>query len=275
MRSRRTTTLISSTTSSGTPPRRHPTVPVKRKKCLLILLLRPLSLFLTKEAISVGSIQQGQEETSGLFAGKRVHKQRGGLVDISEIVNRIAPKVGGASGLPWPSLLLLQPSLSLHLSFYLSVSPSVFICLSNYLSVPLFVSLGLGFSVILSVIRCLSSHLSVYLTLNLSVPQHGRPEVVEPTLQRWIGDSAAIPCTPDVQAPKAKKKSPRWVLDWWCFRSQHVNMDEQDSNSCLLLLEQLYFPQSSAGLLSECPDTMPSTNTDTEQYFFLVLLLTI
>lgn len=63
-------------------------------------------------------------------AGKRGHKQQGGLVDISEIVNRIAPK-------------------------------------------------------------------------------DGRPLVVEPTLQRWIGDSAAIPCTPEVQAPKTKKKSPR------------------------------------------------------------------
>lgn len=42
--------------------------------------------------------------------------------------------------------------------------------------------------------------------------QHGRPRVTEPTLQQWIGDSAAIPCTPEVQAPRAKKKSPRWVL---------------------------------------------------------------
>nr|XP_020475866.1 uncharacterized protein LOC109971759 isoform X2 [Monopterus albus]XP_020475867.1 uncharacterized protein LOC109971759 isoform X3 [Monopterus albus] len=40
-------------------------------------------------------------------------------------------------------------------------------------------------------------------------PKHGRPEVPEPTLQQWIGDSAAIPCTPDVQAPKPKRKSPR------------------------------------------------------------------
>uniref|UniRef100_A0A3Q3LFJ2 ETAA1 activator of ATR kinase n=1 Tax=Labrus bergylta TaxID=56723 RepID=A0A3Q3LFJ2_9LABR len=32
------------------------------------------------------------------------------------------------------------------------------------------------------------------------------PRVAEPTLQQWIGDSAAIPCTPDVQAPKPKKK---------------------------------------------------------------------
>ncbi|XP_061588966.1 ewing's tumor-associated antigen 1 [Cololabis saira] len=40
-------------------------------------------------------------------------------------------------------------------------------------------------------------------------PKHGRPLVAEPTLQQWIGDSATIPCTPDVQAPRAKKKSPR------------------------------------------------------------------
>ncbi|XP_040891334.1 ewing's tumor-associated antigen 1 isoform X2 [Toxotes jaculatrix] len=40
-------------------------------------------------------------------------------------------------------------------------------------------------------------------------PKHGRPEAAEPTLQQWIGDSATIPCTPDVQVPKPKRKSPR------------------------------------------------------------------
>ncbi|XP_070683994.1 ewing's tumor-associated antigen 1 [Pempheris klunzingeri] len=40
-------------------------------------------------------------------------------------------------------------------------------------------------------------------------PKHGRPKVSEPTLQQWIGDSANIPCTPDVQVVKPKKKSPR------------------------------------------------------------------
>ncbi|XP_028263894.1 ewing's tumor-associated antigen 1 isoform X2 [Parambassis ranga] len=40
-------------------------------------------------------------------------------------------------------------------------------------------------------------------------PKHGRPKAAEPTLQQWIRDSASIPCTPDVQAPKPKKKSPR------------------------------------------------------------------
>uniref|UniRef100_A0A8C9XUG7 ETAA1 activator of ATR kinase n=1 Tax=Sander lucioperca TaxID=283035 RepID=A0A8C9XUG7_SANLU len=39
--------------------------------------------------------------------------------------------------------------------------------------------------------------------------KHGRPTVAEPTLQQWIGDSATIPCTPDVQVPRTKKKSPR------------------------------------------------------------------
>ncbi|XP_018530246.1 ewing's tumor-associated antigen 1 isoform X2 [Lates calcarifer] len=45
--------------------------------------------------------------------------------------------------------------------------------------------------------------------VNRIAPKHGRPEVAEPTLQQWIGDSATIPCTPDVQVPKPKKKSPR------------------------------------------------------------------
>uniref|UniRef100_A0A8C6KJ91 ETAA1 activator of ATR kinase n=1 Tax=Nothobranchius furzeri TaxID=105023 RepID=A0A8C6KJ91_NOTFU len=40
---------------------------------------------------------------------------------------------------------------------------------------------------------------------------HGRPQVAEPTLQQWIGDSAAIPCTPDLQAHRPKRKSPRCV----------------------------------------------------------------
>ncbi|KAM7419913.1 hypothetical protein PAMA_016825 [Pampus argenteus] len=40
-------------------------------------------------------------------------------------------------------------------------------------------------------------------------PKHGRPTVAEPTLQQWIGDSAAIPATPDVQVPKPRKKSQR------------------------------------------------------------------
>uniref|UniRef100_A0A3Q3MIH9 ETAA1 activator of ATR kinase a n=1 Tax=Mastacembelus armatus TaxID=205130 RepID=A0A3Q3MIH9_9TELE len=45
--------------------------------------------------------------------------------------------------------------------------------------------------------------------VNRIAPKHGRPEAAEPTLQQWIGDSASIPCTPDLQAPKPKKKSPR------------------------------------------------------------------
>ncbi|XP_077462229.1 ewing's tumor-associated antigen 1 isoform X2 [Stigmatopora argus] len=41
-------------------------------------------------------------------------------------------------------------------------------------------------------------------------PKHGRPEVSEPTLQQWIGDSATIPCTPDVEPPKNRRKSQRF-----------------------------------------------------------------
>uniref|UniRef100_A0A3Q4HS70 ETAA1 activator of ATR kinase a n=1 Tax=Neolamprologus brichardi TaxID=32507 RepID=A0A3Q4HS70_NEOBR len=42
--------------------------------------------------------------------------------------------------------------------------------------------------------------------VNRIAPKHGRPEDTDPTLQQWIGDSATIPCTPDVQPPKPKKK---------------------------------------------------------------------
>ncbi|XP_029949246.1 ewing's tumor-associated antigen 1 [Salarias fasciatus] len=44
-------------------------------------------------------------------------------------------------------------------------------------------------------------------------PKHGRPAVPEPTLQQWIGDSATIPCTPDLQAPKPRKSPRRTVVD--------------------------------------------------------------
>ncbi|KAM3624170.1 uncharacterized protein V6R79_020216 [Siganus canaliculatus] len=41
--------------------------------------------------------------------------------------------------------------------------------------------------------------------VNRIAPKHGRPVAAEPTLQQWIGDSATIPCTPDVQVPKLKR----------------------------------------------------------------------
>ncbi|KAF3852674.1 hypothetical protein F7725_006029, partial [Dissostichus mawsoni] len=43
--------------------------------------------------------------------------------------------------------------------------------------------------------------------VNRIAPKHGRPKAAEPTLQQWIGDT--IPCTPDVQVPKHRRKSHR------------------------------------------------------------------
>ncbi|XP_029009905.1 ewing's tumor-associated antigen 1 isoform X2 [Betta splendens] len=71
-------------------------------------------------------------------------------------------------------------------------------------------------------------------------PKHGRPRVAEPTLQQWIGDSATIPCTPDVRVPKPRKKSPRLagVDDLLKLAKQFdLNMfhrDEEDADDVLL-----------------------------------------
>lgn len=91
-------------------------------------------------------------------SGKRGTKQRVGVVDISEIVSRIAPKV----------------RTSLVTSHAQPVN---------------------GFC-----LRCCCC---------VVIVKHGRPEAAEPTLQQWIGDG--VPCTPDVQAVKPKKKSLRWA----------------------------------------------------------------
>ncbi|XP_059184816.1 ewing's tumor-associated antigen 1 [Centropristis striata] len=77
-------------------------------------------------------------------------------------------------------------------------------------------------------------------------PKHGRPKVAEPTLQQWIGDSAAIPCTPDVQVPKPKKKSPRpngvddllklaKQFDFNMFRQDEEEVEELQQQSLELL----------------------------------------
>ncbi|KAM7009738.1 ewing's tumor-associated antigen 1 [Tautogolabrus adspersus] len=81
-------------------------------------------------------------------------------------------------------------------------------------------------------------------------PKHGRPRVAEPTLQQWIGDSAAIPCTPDVQAPKPKKKSPRpngvddllklaKQFDFNMFRRDEEEVDDPHQQSLELLSEDM------------------------------------
>ncbi|XP_053195004.1 ewing's tumor-associated antigen 1-like [Scomber japonicus] len=88
-------------------------------------------------------------------------------------------------------------------------------------------------------------------------PKHGRPKVVEPTLQQWIGDSASIPCTPDVQVPKPKKKSPRpnGVDDLLKLAKQFdFNMFRRDEEE----IESLH--QQSLELLSE--DILDYENND-------------
>uniref|UniRef100_A0A3B5A8A7 Uncharacterized LOC103375386 n=1 Tax=Stegastes partitus TaxID=144197 RepID=A0A3B5A8A7_9TELE len=59
-------------------------------------------------------------------------------------------------------------------------------------------------------------------------PKHGRPTVAEPTLQQWIGDSATIPCTPDLQPPRPRKK-PNAVEDLLKLARQFdLNLFHQD-----------------------------------------------
>uniref|UniRef100_A0A3Q0SU06 ETAA1 activator of ATR kinase a n=1 Tax=Amphilophus citrinellus TaxID=61819 RepID=A0A3Q0SU06_AMPCI len=84
-------------------------------------------------------------------------------------------------------------------------------------------------------------------------PKHGRPEDADPTLQQWIGDSATIPCTPDVRPPKPKKKSPRWVqpnavddllklakqFDFNMFRQDEEEVEDMHQQSLELLSEDV------------------------------------
>ncbi|XP_034044791.1 ewing's tumor-associated antigen 1 [Thalassophryne amazonica] len=81
-------------------------------------------------------------------------------------------------------------------------------------------------------------------------PKHGRPEVAEPTLQQWIGDSAAIPCTPDVQLPKPKKKTPRpnavddllklaKQFDFTMFQNDESDAEDLHQQSLELLSEDI------------------------------------
>nr|XP_046232097.1 ewing's tumor-associated antigen 1 [Scatophagus argus] len=96
-------------------------------------------------------------------------------------------------------------------------------------------------------------------------PKHGRPEAAEPTLQQWIGDSAAIPCTPDLQVPKPKKKSPRLngvddllkLARRFDFNLFHQDEEEEEeaeepNQQSLELLSQDIFDLDSDGQ-DECP----------------------
>nr|XP_040042787.1 ewing's tumor-associated antigen 1 isoform X1 [Gasterosteus aculeatus aculeatus] len=82
-------------------------------------------------------------------------------------------------------------------------------------------------------------------------PKYGRPTVAEPTLQQWIGDSAAIPCTPDVQVPRPKKKSPRpngvddllklaKQFDFNMFHQDEEEAEDMHQQSLELLSEDIF-----------------------------------
>ncbi|XP_056135781.1 ewing's tumor-associated antigen 1 [Lampris incognitus] len=79
-------------------------------------------------------------------------------------------------------------------------------------------------------------------------PKHGRPEVVEPTLQQWIGDSAAIPCTPDIQLSRPRKKlaRPNGVDDLLKLAKQFdLQMFQQDAEEAEDSGPQLLFAKTS------------------------------
>uniref|UniRef100_A0A3Q1G871 Uncharacterized LOC110965250 n=1 Tax=Acanthochromis polyacanthus TaxID=80966 RepID=A0A3Q1G871_9TELE len=110
-------------------------------------------------------------------------------------------------------------------------------------------------------------------------PKHGRPAVAEPTLQQWIGDSAAIPCTPDLHPPKPKKKSPRAKavedllklarqFDLSFFHQEEDEEQNQNQQNPELLSENVRVFDSSepsASLTGSCrPTENVATRTDVQ-----------
>ncbi|KAL1006126.1 hypothetical protein UPYG_G00068150 [Umbra pygmaea] len=88
--------------------------------------------------------------------------------------------------------------------------------------------------------------------VNRIAPKYGRPVVPDSSLDQWIGDSA-IPCTPDVQQPKARRRSPRpnGVADLLKLAKQFdFNFFRQDEDSIKDKHEQ------SMGLLSDSKDIL-------------------
>ncbi|XP_007544223.1 uncharacterized protein LOC103132364 isoform X1 [Poecilia formosa] len=105
-------------------------------------------------------------------------------------------------------------------------------------------------------------------------PKHGRPRITEPALQQWIGDSAAISCTPDPQGPRAKRRSPRATrvenllrlarqLDQNLFQNQNLEevLTEEDQGPGSFGLEPRPDPdflQDDLDFLFDGPTQMPS-----------------
>ncbi|CAL8329450.1 unnamed protein product [Lota lota] len=98
-------------------------------------------------------------------------------------------------------------------------------------------------------------------------PLHGRPQVVEPALQVWIGESAAIPCTPEVHHPKRKSPRPNRVdrllklakqFDFNMFRQDEEQPEDVHQQTSALPSEDLLEYQVGSQGGAQLPRVDPS-----------------